>query len=60
MIFLKFIGAYSVEVVCRNKKDGKQRASQKMLAKLHPGMNFYLQYFDFMSFFTFKELRILF
>ena len=38
--FLKFIGAYSVEVVCRNKKDGKQRASQKMLAKLHPGIMF--------------------
>lgn len=34
--YIMELGAYSVEVVCRNKKDGKQRASQKMLAKLHP------------------------
>ena len=27
-----------VEVVCRNKRDGKQMASQKLLQKLHPNI----------------------
>ena len=27
-----------VEVICRNKRDGKQMASQKLLQKLHPNI----------------------
>ena len=28
-----------VEVICRNKRDGKQMASQKLLQQLHPNIS---------------------
>ena len=30
------VGKHEVSVVCTNKKEGKQKASQAMLKKLHP------------------------
>ena len=33
------VGQREVSVFCRNKKDGKQTAAQKMLQLLHPHMN---------------------
>ncbi|KAL3231867.1 hypothetical protein MRX96_048435 [Rhipicephalus microplus] len=30
------VGKHSASVICRNKKDGKQRASQAILQALHP------------------------
>ncbi|KAB7505716.1 Microprocessor complex subunit DGCR8 [Armadillidium nasatum] len=34
--FIMSVGKHTVQVSCRNKKDGKQRASQAILQKLHP------------------------
>lgn len=34
--FRMTVGKHSVNVICRNKKEGKQRASQALLQKLHP------------------------
>ena len=52
IFFFENLGSYSVNVICRNKKDGKQRASQKMLALLHPGIykNFISRYIFFPNF----------
>lgn len=34
--FVMSVGKHTVQVQCKNKKDGKQRASQAILQKLHP------------------------
>lgn len=34
--FMMSVGKHSASVICRNKKDGKQRASQAILQALHP------------------------
>ncbi|XP_069976525.1 microprocessor complex subunit DGCR8 [Penaeus vannamei] len=34
--FVMTVGKHTVQVQCKNKKDGKQRASQAILQKLHP------------------------
>lgn len=34
--FVMGVGKHTVQVACKNKKDGKQRASQAILQKLHP------------------------
>ncbi|KAK3874551.1 hypothetical protein Pcinc_020510 [Petrolisthes cinctipes] len=37
--FVMTVGKHTVQVQCKNKKDGKQRASQAILQKLHPHIN---------------------
>lgn len=37
--FMMSVGKHSANVICRNKKDGKQRASQAILQALHPHVN---------------------
>ncbi|CAL4167982.1 unnamed protein product, partial [Meganyctiphanes norvegica] len=34
--FVMSVGKHTVQVQCKNKKDGKQKASQAILQKLHP------------------------
>uniref|UniRef100_A0A0K8RCM5 Uncharacterized protein n=1 Tax=Ixodes ricinus TaxID=34613 RepID=A0A0K8RCM5_IXORI len=34
--FIMSVGKHSANVICRNKRDGKQRASQAILRALHP------------------------
>uniref|UniRef100_A0A914CES2 DRBM domain-containing protein n=1 Tax=Acrobeloides nanus TaxID=290746 RepID=A0A914CES2_9BILA len=34
--FIMVVGKHEVKVVCTNKRDGKQKAAQAMLKKLHP------------------------
>jgi len=36
--FMMKVNERSVEVICRNKRDGKQMASQKLLQLLHPNV----------------------
>lgn len=33
------VGKHRVSVICANKREGKQKASQAMLKKLHPNVN---------------------
>lgn len=37
--FIMSVGKHSASVICRNKRDGKQRASQAILQGLHPHIN---------------------
>ncbi|KFM62113.1 Microprocessor complex subunit DGCR8, partial [Stegodyphus mimosarum] len=37
--FLMTVGKHHVSVVCKNKRDGKHRASQAILQLLHPHIN---------------------
>uniref|UniRef100_A0A0K8TAT9 Microprocessor complex subunit DGCR8 n=2 Tax=Lygus hesperus TaxID=30085 RepID=A0A0K8TAT9_LYGHE len=37
--FIMTVGNHRARVVCKNKKDGKQRASQAILQELHPYIN---------------------
>lgn len=37
--FIMSVGKHTASVICRNKKDGKQKASQAILQGLHPHIN---------------------
>lgn len=37
--FTMSVGKHTATVLCKNKRDGKQRASQAILQKLHPSIN---------------------
>ncbi|XP_051163099.1 microprocessor complex subunit DGCR8 [Leptopilina boulardi] len=58
--FTMRVGKHEVTVVCRNKKDGKQRAAQEILQRLHPHIHSWgslLRLYGSRSVKTFKEKK---
>lgn len=41
------VGKHRVSVICANKREGKQKASQAMLKKLHPNVSYIFDNWDF-------------
>ncbi|KAG0722065.1 Microprocessor complex subunit DGCR8 [Chionoecetes opilio] len=58
--FVMSVGKHTVQVQCKNKKDGKQRASQAILQKLHPHISSWgslLRLYGSMSMQTMREKK---
>ena len=58
--FTMKVGKHEVTVICRNKKDGKQRAAQEILQRLHPHIHSWgslLRLYGSRSVKTFKEKK---
>ncbi|XP_065171582.1 microprocessor complex subunit DGCR8-like [Atheta coriaria] len=59
--FTMTVGKHTATVICKNKRDGKQRASQSILQALHPHINNWgsiLRLYGNRSIKTFKEKKL--